>query len=70
MTPAGVRIDTNRYEPIKQAEKAEEVARQAATKKEVITQHFWDEERRIAFLSKGKNQEEVERRNMRMAQEK
>eukprot|EP00972_Heterocapsa_arctica_P045132 6664189-Heterocapsa_arctica.AAC.1 len=70
MTPAGVRIDFNRCEPIRQAEETEEVARRAATKKEVITQHYWDEERRIAFLSKGKNQEEVERRKVRMAQEK
>jgi hypothetical protein len=68
--PEGVRIDTNRFEPIGQGEEAEAVARQAADKKEAQVQHYWTEERRIAYLSKGKNQGEVERRKMRMVQER
>eukprot|EP00972_Heterocapsa_arctica_P095737 14120041-Heterocapsa_arctica.AAC.1 len=68
-TTKEVRRDTNRFEDLRQSEEAEEVSRLADQAKEVQDQDNWDAERRLNFFSGGKNQDEMERRSLRLAQE-
>eukprot|EP00972_Heterocapsa_arctica_P046915 6925401-Heterocapsa_arctica.AAC.1 len=53
----------------RQAEEAEEVARVVDQAREVQDQHNWEADRRLNLFSGGKNQDEMERRSLRMAQE-
>eukprot|EP00972_Heterocapsa_arctica_P082479 12154195-Heterocapsa_arctica.AAC.1 len=63
------RTDTNPFEAFRMTEEAEEEARQEDRKQEVKAQPFWEAERRVAFLSKEKNQDEMERRSLCLARE-
>eukprot|EP00972_Heterocapsa_arctica_P112393 16431495-Heterocapsa_arctica.AAC.1 len=64
-----VRTDVNRFDALRQAEEAEEVATRADSAKLVQDQHHWDGARRLNFLSRVKHKEMLARESLRRAQE-